>query len=146
MKTILLILFPAILYSQISVNTGVCFSPMLHTKDVRNLESYSTTPNFCISVFGKDLGFFISLGAISKAGTLVIDKRLYGGIYYVINTISEKVEHGAEIEIGYNLINKSNLRLFVGSSVGMLTHGNDAKIFLRPFNIGITFNIWKNGR
>ncbi len=142
MKTIILLLFPIFCLSQNSLSVGAVVSPMLHTQEVRNLQDFSMTPNLILSYGGKDLQLLVSLGAISKFGTLVTTKHLYCGMYYVVNTITPKVEHGAEIEIGYNKNFGNNMRFFAGVSVGMLVKNEQAKVNIRPFTIGFTFKIF----
>jgi len=97
-----------------------------------------------LSVGNKDLQLLISFGAISKIGTLAVSKYCYGGMYYVVNTVTPKVEHGAEIEFGYNksfgIDNK--MRFFAGVSIGMLVVDEQIKLNLRPLNIGFTYKIY----
>lgn len=142
--SIILSMLPIFALSQnnIEIGIGASFSPMLHTQETRNLQQFSMTPNLIFTIGSKELHVLASFGVISKIGTLATTKYLYGGIYYVINTITAKVEHGAEIEIGYNNQITENIRFFAGVSIGMLVSNEQPKINLRPFNIGVCVSIF----
>lgn len=142
--SILLLMLPIFAISQnIEFSAGASLSPMLHTQETRNLQQFSMTPNLIFTIGSKELHVLASFGVISKIGTLATTKYLYGGIYYVINTITAKVEHGAEIEIGYNNQITENIRFFAGVSIGMLVSNEQPKINLRPFNVGVCFRFGK---
>ena len=126
------------------LSAGLEIAPILHTKEVRNLQSNSLAPNLLISIGSENLKLIGSLGNICRFGFLSTSKWVYVNGYYTINTEEQaenQVEHGAEIELGFNYNIEKRIRLHIGTSIGLLHHGNDSKLIFRPLVIGFTYRV-----
>jgi hypothetical protein len=126
----------------IRLTVGIEVAPMLHTKTINNLEQGSLTPNFLMTIGSDQLKIISSIGVISRFGFLSIDKWMYAAGYYTVNTGNfEKIEQGAEIELGFNCNIKKDIRFHVGSSIGLLAQGRECKLTFRPLVIGFTYKL-----
>lgn len=145
MKLIILILFLSTsLIAQNSLSVGVEVAPMLHTQEVENLQTNSFSPNFVLSYGNKQLSGILSIGVLSRIGFVSSNEWVYARGSYTVNTLKiGKVEHGAEIELGFNCIfpKDSNFRINIGSSVGLLTKDKGTKLTFRPLVIGFSYKI-----
>lgn len=126
------------------LSVGVEVAPILHTKEVRNLQSNSLNPNLLILVGGDNLKLIASIGNVSRFGFLSTSKWTYANAYYTVNTESDhenRIEHGAEIELGFNHNIRKRIRFHIGASIGLLHKGRESKLTLRPLVIGFTYKV-----
>ena len=127
-----------------SLALGVEIAPLLHTKSVTNLQDGSLSPNLLIGYGGESLKLIASIGTLSRFGFSSSDKWTYASAYYTFNTKnSEVIEHGAEMELGFNYRfgECKDIKFHIGSSIGLLMQGRKSKLTLRPLVIGFTYNI-----
>jgi hypothetical protein len=142
---LLFTLFPLLSFAQ-TVNNfdlGLEVAPMLNTKDIRNLQQGSIVPNLTIAYGSKSLKAVVSLGNISRFGFVASNKWTYANGYYTVNTIGgSRVEHGAEIELGFNKRFGKNeeYRFYTGAAIGLLNTGKFTKTSLRPFVFGFVYS------
>ena len=135
---ILLSLYSSICYSQ-SISFGVDYGFLLQHEESNILQSQSTSPNLTVLVGNETYKGFVSLGNISRIGFLSMENSIYGGANYCLNLSKNRLEHGAEIHLGYykKLGKERNFTLMIGSSVSMFVVDNRAKIGVRPIILGI---------
>lgn len=142
---LLIILFPVFIFAQNqnSFSVGVEVAPLLNTKEVRNLQQGSINPNITFSYGSQSLKAVASLGVISRFGFMALNKWTYANGYYTVNTIGgATVEHGAEIEVGFNRSfgAQKEFRFYSGASIGLLNTNKKTKFVLRPFVLGLCYN------
>ena len=126
------------------LSIGIEVAPILHTKEVNNLQELSFSPNLTIKYGSEQFKLTASLGVISRFGFTSSNKWTYASGYYMVNTISNtQLEHGAEIELGFNHTfgECKNIKLNIGSSIGLLNQGRASKLTLRPLVIGFTYRV-----
>lgn len=144
--TIFLLLSTTI-FAQNTINSfsaGVEVAPMLHTTEARNLQDGTMYPNFVMTYGNRGLKAVASLGAVSRFGFKASNEWVYSAAYYTVNSSPlEKVEHGAEIELGFNHNISENLELSLGASIGLMNQGRGTKLTLRPLVIGLSVKIHK---
>lgn len=142
---LLFTLFPLLSFAQ-TVNNfdlGLEVAPMLHTKDIRNLQQGSIVPNLVIAYGSKSFKGVASLGNISRFGFVSSDKWTYANGYYTVNTIGgSRVEHGVELELGFNkrFGKHEEYRFYTGASIGLLNVLKTTKLTLRPLVLGFSYS------
>ena len=148
----LILLLSNICYSQteqpkVFVNIGLSLQPAFSTQYERNLEMYSAFPNLNLSVGNNEAMAFLSVGAVTKLGFGTAQKYVYAiGSYTVNSTTLAYIEHGPEIEMGFNhrFGENNRFRFWVGSSIAMIIYDSrNLKITLRPVIIGLSIDLVK---
>ena len=131
--------------SNLFANIGISLQPAFSTQNVRNLEMYSALPSLNLSVGNDKAMGFLSVGAVTKLGIGTAQKYVYAiGSYTVNSTTLDYIEHGPEIEMGFNYRFGKNkqYRFWFGSSISMTLYSpRQLKIVLRPVIIGLSFNL-----
>jgi hypothetical protein len=145
MKSIILILFLSTsLIAQNSLSIGIEVAPMFHTQEVENLQTNSFSPNFVLSYGSKQLSVILSIGVLSRVGFISSNEWVYARGTYTVNTLKiGRIEHGAEIEVGFNYVppKQPNIRINIGSSIGLLTKNKGTKLTFRPLVVGFLYKI-----
>jgi len=129
------------------VNVGFSLQPAFSTQHVRNLEDFSALSNINLTVGNSKAAAFLSVGSVTKLGFGSIQKYTYTiGSYTVNSTTTDFIEHGPEIETGFNCHFGKNkrFRFWCGTSIAFnFINADNLKLVLRPVILGLSFNLLK---